>query len=195
MPRRTRFDSWARARRSVRPRMRIMLQESRFSPDLTVSESVRLIGQLSKRGDNVARVLRLVEMAHKTNMLLSQLCGGEERRLDHRPDHPLPGSGPAARRSHGTQARRNPPRRGSGLRAHPDPARLHPVLPLTRRASATNGVHCGAGPVVPRQDIELASRPQAAARLGRRSRGRADRPVGSADQAGRRLPRDRGSFG
>lgn len=59
-----------------------MLQESRFSPDLTVSESVRLIGQLSKRGDNVARVLRLVEMTHKTNMLLSQLCGGEERRLD-----------------------------------------------------------------------------------------------------------------
>src|SRR5690349_11772197 len=44
-------------RRAVRPRMGIMLQESGFSPDLTVRESVRLIGTLTKRTDRVDRVL------------------------------------------------------------------------------------------------------------------------------------------
>jgi ABC-2 type transport system ATP-binding protein len=62
--------------------MGIMLQESGFSPDLTVSESVRLIGQLTERDDNVAQVLRIVEMTHKADTLVSQLSGGEKRRLD-----------------------------------------------------------------------------------------------------------------
>jgi len=69
-------------RRAVRPRMGIMLQESGFSPDLTVSESVRLIGRLTKRSDTVERVLGIVDLTHKAETRVSQLSGGEKRRLD-----------------------------------------------------------------------------------------------------------------
>ncbi|MFD7284684.1 ABC transporter ATP-binding protein [Streptomyces sp. NPDC059863] len=69
-------------RRAVRPRMGIMLQESGFSPDLTVKESVRLIGKLTRRTDRVERVLDLVDLMHKADTKVSQLSGGEKRRLD-----------------------------------------------------------------------------------------------------------------
>lgn len=69
-------------RRAVRSRMGIMLQESGFSPDLTVSESVRLIGRLTRRSDTVDRVLGIVDLAHKAETMVSQLSGGEKRRLD-----------------------------------------------------------------------------------------------------------------
>ncbi|MGB3409859.1 MAG: ABC transporter ATP-binding protein [Microthrixaceae bacterium] len=69
-------------RRTVRPRMGIMLQESGFSPDLTVSETVRLIGRLSGRLDNVDRVLGIVDMTRRAHTRVSQLSGGEKRRLD-----------------------------------------------------------------------------------------------------------------
>lgn len=69
-------------RRTVRPRMGIMLQESGFSPDLTVRESVALIGRLTRRKDTVQRVLDVVEMSHKADTMVSQLSGGEKRRLD-----------------------------------------------------------------------------------------------------------------
>lgn len=59
-----------------------MLQESGFSPDLTVKESVRLIGKLSQRSDRVERVLSLVDLTHKAGTQVSQLSGGEKRRLD-----------------------------------------------------------------------------------------------------------------
>jgi ABC-2 type transport system ATP-binding protein len=66
----------------VRPRMGIMLQESGFSPDLTVSESVRLIGRLTGRSDTVDRVLGIVDLTRKAGTRVSQLSGGEKRRLD-----------------------------------------------------------------------------------------------------------------
>ncbi|MGW7354153.1 ABC transporter ATP-binding protein [Streptomyces phytohabitans] len=69
-------------RRTVRPRMGVMLQESGFSPDLTVRESVRLIGTLTRRRDSDARVLDLVDLTHKAGTRVSQLSGGEKRRLD-----------------------------------------------------------------------------------------------------------------
>jgi len=69
-------------RRAVRPRMGIMLQESGFSADLTVTESVRLVGRLSDRSDSVDRVLGIVDLAHKAATRVGQLSGGEKRRLD-----------------------------------------------------------------------------------------------------------------
>jgi ABC-2 type transport system ATP-binding protein len=69
-------------RRAVRPRMGIMLQESGFSPDLTVRESVALIGTLSGRRDDADRVLGIVGLTRKVDTLVTQLSGGEKRRLD-----------------------------------------------------------------------------------------------------------------
>jgi ABC-2 type transport system ATP-binding protein len=69
-------------RKAVRPRTGIMLQESGFSGDLTVAESVRLIGRLTGRSDDVDDVLKTVDLSHKTDTLVSQLSGGEKRRLD-----------------------------------------------------------------------------------------------------------------
>lgn len=69
-------------RRVVRPRMGIMLQESGFAPDLTVKESVRLIGKLTERTDTAERVISVVDLTHKASTLVSQLSGGEKRRLD-----------------------------------------------------------------------------------------------------------------
>lgn len=76
------FGQSPRDRRAVRPRMGVMLQESGFSPDLTVKESVRLIGELSRRSDRVERVLGIVGLTHKAGTRVSQLSGGEKRRLD-----------------------------------------------------------------------------------------------------------------
>jgi ABC-2 type transport system ATP-binding protein len=69
-------------RRAVRPRMGIMLQESGFSRDLTVRESVGLIGTLSGRKDDVDRVLDVSGLTHKKSTQVAQLSGGEKRRLD-----------------------------------------------------------------------------------------------------------------
>lgn len=69
-------------RREVRPRTGIMLQESGFASDLTVHESVALIGGLSGRTDSVDRVLDVVDLRRKAATLVGQLSGGEKRRLD-----------------------------------------------------------------------------------------------------------------
>ncbi|SDT04345.1 ABC transporter ATP-binding protein [Actinoplanes derwentensis] len=76
------FGRSPRDRAAVRPRMGIMLQESGFSPDLTVRESVALIGRLTRRDDDVDRVVDLVGLTHKAKTLVGQLSGGEKRRLD-----------------------------------------------------------------------------------------------------------------
>lgn len=69
-------------RRAVRPRTGIMLQESGFSPDLTVTETVALVGRLSGRSDVVDRVLGLVDLRRAARTRVAQLSGGEKRRLD-----------------------------------------------------------------------------------------------------------------
>ncbi|WET77326.1 ABC transporter ATP-binding protein [Amycolatopsis sp. QT-25] len=71
-----------RDRAAVRPEMGIMLQESGFSPDLTVKESVRLIGTLTRRTDRLERVLGVVDLTRKADTKVAQLSGGEKRRLD-----------------------------------------------------------------------------------------------------------------
>ncbi|MFK0247918.1 ABC transporter ATP-binding protein [Amycolatopsis azurea] len=71
-----------RDRAAVRPKMGIMLQESGFSPDLTVKESIHLIGALTRRTDRLERVLGVVDLTRKANTKVSQLSGGEKRRLD-----------------------------------------------------------------------------------------------------------------
>jgi ABC-2 type transport system ATP-binding protein len=43
---------------------------------------VRLIGKLSGRADDVERVLTVVDLGHKATTRVSQLSGGEKRRLD-----------------------------------------------------------------------------------------------------------------
>ncbi|MFE9921650.1 ABC transporter ATP-binding protein [Streptomyces sp. NPDC005774] len=76
------FGESPQDRRAVRPRMGIMLQESGFSPDLTVRDSVGLIGALSGRHDDVDRVLGIAGLTRKASTRVSQLSGGEKRRLD-----------------------------------------------------------------------------------------------------------------
>ncbi len=69
-------------RRAIRPRMGIMLQESGFSADLTVAETLGLIGRLTGREDTVHRVLGVIGLGHKARTRVGQLSGGEKRRLD-----------------------------------------------------------------------------------------------------------------
>ncbi|MEV0305981.1 ABC transporter ATP-binding protein [Nonomuraea fuscirosea] len=76
------LDQSPRDRAAVRPRMGIMLQESGFSPDLTVRESIGLIGALTRRQDRLQRVLSIVDLTSKAGTKVSQLSGGEKRRLD-----------------------------------------------------------------------------------------------------------------
>lgn len=76
------FGTSPRDRQVVRSRTGIMLQESGFAGDLTVAESVRLIGRLTGRVDTLDRVLQVVGLAHKDRTRVSQLSGGEKRRLD-----------------------------------------------------------------------------------------------------------------
>ena len=66
------FDRSPTDRRRVRPRMGMMLQESGFSHDLSVSESVGLIGRLSGRSDTVERVLEVVDLRGKAHTRVSQ---------------------------------------------------------------------------------------------------------------------------
>jgi len=76
------FGTDPRDRRAVRHRIGIMLQESGFSPDLTVRESIRLIGTLTGRDDDVERLLGVTDLTGKAGTRVSQLSGGEKRRLD-----------------------------------------------------------------------------------------------------------------
>lgn len=76
------FGASPQDRQAVRPRTGIMLQESGFSPDLTVGESVALIGTLSGRDDTVDRVLGVAGLTRKASTVVAQLSGGEKRRLD-----------------------------------------------------------------------------------------------------------------
>jgi len=76
------FGSSPQDRRAVRPRTGIMLQDSGVSPDLTVGESVGLIGRLSRRRDDINRVLGVAGLSRKIDTLVSQLSGGEKRRVD-----------------------------------------------------------------------------------------------------------------
>ncbi|MDR6867397.1 ABC-2 type transport system ATP-binding protein [Microbacterium resistens] len=76
------FGEDPRQRRTVRPRMGIMLQNGGFSPELSARESVELFGALSGRKDDASRVLDVVGLDHRAQTQVAQLSGGEQRRLD-----------------------------------------------------------------------------------------------------------------
>jgi ABC-2 type transport system ATP-binding protein len=71
-----------RSRRRVRPRIGIMLQEGGFPADLTVTETVRMWAGTLTRPRPVAEALELVDLQHRSQVMVKQLSGGERRRLD-----------------------------------------------------------------------------------------------------------------
>lgn len=68
--------------RVARPRTGIMLQATAAAPDRTVQKAVGLIGSLGEIRDDVDAVLGVAGLARKAGSLVSQLSGGEKRRLD-----------------------------------------------------------------------------------------------------------------
>jgi ABC-2 type transport system ATP-binding protein len=76
------FGGDPRDRATIRPRVGIMLQDSGFAADLTVVESLSLGGAISGRDDDPQRLLGKINLEHKKNTRVSQLSGGEKRRLD-----------------------------------------------------------------------------------------------------------------
>ena len=68
--------------RAARPRTGIMLQATAAAPDLTVQKAVGSIGRVGEIRDDVDAVLCVAGLARKADALVSQLSGGEKRRLD-----------------------------------------------------------------------------------------------------------------
>lgn len=67
---------------AIRTRMGIMLQESGYAADLTVAETIQLLGSLSGRQDDVDAVIRQVGLEDSARTRAAHLSGGEKRRLD-----------------------------------------------------------------------------------------------------------------
>ncbi|UYQ63121.1 ABC transporter ATP-binding protein [Streptomyces peucetius] len=71
-----------RQRAQVRPRTGMMLQSGGFPGDLTVAEVARFWASCTQGAQPVAEVLEKVRLAHRRNVRVKQLSGGESRRLD-----------------------------------------------------------------------------------------------------------------
>jgi ABC-2 type transport system ATP-binding protein len=71
-----------RERRLVRPRVGVMLQEGGFPSDLTVRELVTTWAGTLTTSRPPGEALELAGLAHRAGVRLSQLSGGEKRRLD-----------------------------------------------------------------------------------------------------------------
>jgi ABC-2 type transport system ATP-binding protein len=69
-------------RGSIRPRVGIMLQESGFAGELTVAETAELWDSLRSRPGDPLCALERLDLAHKADVQVKQLSGGERRRLD-----------------------------------------------------------------------------------------------------------------
>lgn len=69
-------------RKQLHRRAGIMLQESGFAGDLTVAETVRLWQQLSSRRSDADEAMERLGLAHRRDVRVKQLSGGERRRLD-----------------------------------------------------------------------------------------------------------------
>lgn len=69
-------------RRTIRPRVGVMLQDSGVPADLTAAETLALGGRVSGRDDRIDDVLAAVELTSKASTRVAQLSGGEKRRLD-----------------------------------------------------------------------------------------------------------------
>ncbi|WP_019887627.1 ABC transporter ATP-binding protein [Streptomyces purpureus] len=69
-------------RAAVRPRIGIMLQEGGFPSDLTVAETVRMWAGCTTGARPTGEALELVGLTARQGVRVSQLSGGERRRLD-----------------------------------------------------------------------------------------------------------------
>ncbi|MET1071321.1 MAG: ABC transporter ATP-binding protein [Umezawaea sp.] len=69
-------------RRIIRPRVGIMLQDSGFPGELTVAEMVEFWRSTSSRTSDAAEAIEVLDLAHRRDVRIKQLSGGERRRLD-----------------------------------------------------------------------------------------------------------------
>jgi ABC-2 type transport system ATP-binding protein len=74
-------DPW-KDRAKIRPRMGIMLQSSGFAGELTVRETAQLWAKLRSRAGDPDGALERLDLAHRRDVQVKQLSGGEQRRLD-----------------------------------------------------------------------------------------------------------------
>lgn len=74
-------DPW-KDRDEIRPRMGIMLQSSGFAGELTVRETAKLWTSLRSRASSPDEALERLDLAHRRDVQVKQLSGGEQRRLD-----------------------------------------------------------------------------------------------------------------
>ena len=66
----------------LRPRIGIVLQDSGFPADLTVTEMARMWAGTLTAPRPVGEALDLVNLGHRARVWVRQLSGGERRRLD-----------------------------------------------------------------------------------------------------------------
>lgn len=71
-----------RHRRTLRPRVGMMLQESGFAGDLTVAETLRMWARLRRGPCDVEQSIEAVALGHRADVRVRSLSGGERRRLD-----------------------------------------------------------------------------------------------------------------
>ncbi|MCX4989936.1 MULTISPECIES: ABC transporter ATP-binding protein [unclassified Streptomyces] len=69
-------------RAAVRPRIGVMLQEGGFPSELTVAETIRMWAACTSGARPTGEALELVGLAHRSDVRVKQLSGGEKRRLD-----------------------------------------------------------------------------------------------------------------
>jgi ABC-2 type transport system ATP-binding protein len=72
----------ARERRHVRPRTGVMLQQGGFPTGLSVKETAAMWAGTLSAPRPVGEALHLVDLAHRADVAVKQLSGGEVRRLD-----------------------------------------------------------------------------------------------------------------
>lgn len=69
-------------RRAIRPRTGVMLQQGGFISHLTVRETVAMWAELTSRSRPVDEALELTGLSERAEVLVQDLSGGEQRRLD-----------------------------------------------------------------------------------------------------------------
>ncbi|MET8136476.1 ABC transporter ATP-binding protein [Streptomyces sp. NPDC005251] len=69
-------------RAAVRPRIGVMLQEGGFPSELTVAETTRMWAACTSGARPMEQALDRVGLAHRRDVRVKQLSGGEKRRLD-----------------------------------------------------------------------------------------------------------------
>ncbi|NNG47330.1 MAG: ABC transporter ATP-binding protein [Deltaproteobacteria bacterium] len=74
-------QSWGRDNRSLRSRIGVSLQETRFPERLTVSEVVTLFGSFYPGSPDIPSIIREVGLAEKAGAWTSKLSGGQRQRL------------------------------------------------------------------------------------------------------------------